>query len=152
MRVEKAMRQFYESAADVYDRITEFRETLKTDINIGYFQPPAKRHMDMSLVIISHGLTIRVFLMRWFKWTVAQFEGLHNLDNEFENHPHPRQASRTIAKLSSLSSPDTATVLLAVLAIGTPLKPPERNHLPSLLQTLRRRAYPPRPSRLQNQN
>ncbi|KAL1316734.1 hypothetical protein HN51_068885 [Arachis hypogaea] len=91
MRVEKAMRQLYgrffyrfpngESAADVYDRITGFRETLRADINIGRFQPPAERHVDMSLVIVSHGLTIRVFLMRWFKWTVAQFEGLHNLNN-----------------------------------------------------------------------
>ncbi|RZC56584.1 hypothetical protein C5167_015449 [Papaver somniferum] len=57
MRVEKAERILYgrffyrfpngESAADVYDRIT-----------------------------VSHGLTLRVFLMRWYKWTVEQFERL----------------------------------------------------------------------------
>lgn len=35
----------------------------------------------MNLVIVSHGLTLRVFLMRWYKWTVEQFEGLYNMPN-----------------------------------------------------------------------
>uniref|UniRef100_A0A803PJU3 RNase H type-1 domain-containing protein n=1 Tax=Cannabis sativa TaxID=3483 RepID=A0A803PJU3_CANSA len=35
----------------------------------------------MNLVIVSHGLTLRVFLMRWYKWTVEQFEGLNNFGN-----------------------------------------------------------------------
>jgi broad specificity phosphatase PhoE len=35
----------------------------------------------MNLVIVSHGLTLRVFLMRWYKWTVEQFEGLWNFGN-----------------------------------------------------------------------
>ena len=40
---------------------------------------------DLNLIIISHGLTSRVFLMKWFKWTVEQFEHLHNLGNcEFQ--------------------------------------------------------------------
>ncbi|XP_054775777.1 phosphoglycerate mutase-like protein AT74H [Prosopis cineraria] len=91
MRKEKAMRMLYgrffyrfpdgESAADVYDRITGFRETLRTDINIGRFQPPREEKIDMNLVIVSHGLTLRVFLMRWYKWTVQQFEGLNNMGN-----------------------------------------------------------------------
>ncbi|XP_027361043.1 phosphoglycerate mutase-like protein AT74H [Abrus precatorius] len=91
MRVEKALRKLYgrffyrfpdgESAADVYDRITGFRETLRTDINIGRYQAPGKRRTEMNLVIVSHGLTLRVFLMRWYKWTVQQFEGLTNLGN-----------------------------------------------------------------------
>ncbi|OAY85221.1 Phosphoglycerate mutase-like protein AT74 [Ananas comosus] len=91
MRVEKETRQRYgrffyrfpngESAADVYDRITGFRETLKADIDIGRFQPPGKRSPNMNIVLVSHGLTLRVFLMRWYKWTVEQFEGLNNFDN-----------------------------------------------------------------------
>ncbi|XP_048320611.2 phosphoglycerate mutase-like protein AT74H [Ziziphus jujuba] len=91
MRVEKALRKIYgrfffrfpngESAADVYDRITGFRETLRADIDIGRFQPPGDRNPDMNLVIVSHGLTLRVFLMRWYKWTVEQFHGLRNLGN-----------------------------------------------------------------------
>lgn len=35
----------------------------------------------MNLVIVSHGLTLRVFLMRWYKWTVEQFENLDNFGN-----------------------------------------------------------------------
>lgn len=91
MKVEKAVRARYgrffyrfpngESAADVYDRITGFRETLRSDIDIGRFQPPGKQTANMNLVLVSHGLTLRVFLMRWYKWTVEQFEGLHNMPN-----------------------------------------------------------------------
>ena len=36
---------------------------------------------DLNLIIISHGLTSRVFLTKWFKWTVKQFEYLNNLEN-----------------------------------------------------------------------
>ncbi|KAJ1416127.1 Phosphoglycerate/bisphosphoglycerate mutase, active site [Sesbania bispinosa] len=91
MQMDKALRKLYgrffyrfpngESAADVYDRITGFRETLRTDINIGRYQPPGEKKTDMNLVIVSHGLTLRVFLMRWYKWTVQQFEGLNNMGN-----------------------------------------------------------------------
>ncbi|XP_059661829.1 phosphoglycerate mutase-like protein AT74H [Cornus florida] len=91
MKIEKAIRHVYgrffyrfpngESAADVYDRITGFRETLRADIDIGRFQPPGEQSPDMNLVIVSHGLTLRVFLMRWYKWTVEQFHGLTNMGN-----------------------------------------------------------------------
>ncbi|GMJ06255.1 hypothetical protein HRI_004294700 [Hibiscus trionum] len=91
MRADKALRLRYgrffyrfpngESAADVYDRITGFRETLKADIDIGRFQPPGERSPNMNLIIVSHGLALRVFLMRWYKWTVEQFEGLNNMGN-----------------------------------------------------------------------
>ncbi|KAK8947668.1 hypothetical protein KSP40_PGU016328 [Platanthera guangdongensis] len=43
-----------ESAADVYDRITGFRETLKSDIDVGRFQPPGQQSPNMNLVIVSH--------------------------------------------------------------------------------------------------
>ncbi|KAG9158734.1 hypothetical protein Leryth_013638 [Lithospermum erythrorhizon] len=66
---------------DVYDRITGFRETLRTDIDIGRFQPPGEQSPNVNLVLVSHGLTLRVFLMRWYKWTVEQFEGLYNMGN-----------------------------------------------------------------------
>lgn len=36
---------------------------------------------DLNLIILSHGLTSRVFLMKWFKWTVEQFELLNNFGN-----------------------------------------------------------------------
>ncbi|CAN6202837.1 unnamed protein product [Urochloa humidicola] len=92
MRVEKELRLRYgrffyrfpngESAADVYDRITGFRETLRADIDLGRFEPnSASPSSNMNVVLVSHGLTLRVFLMRWYKWTVRQFEGLNNLAN-----------------------------------------------------------------------
>lgn len=61
--------------------LTGFRETLRADIDIGRFQPPDEQTPNMNLVIVSHGLTLRVFLMRWYKWTVEQFEGLTNVGN-----------------------------------------------------------------------
>lgn len=36
---------------------------------------------DLNLIIVSHGLTSRVFFMKWFKWTVEQFEQLNNFGN-----------------------------------------------------------------------
>lgn len=36
---------------------------------------------DLNLVIVSHGLTSRIFLMKWFKWTVEQFERFNNFGN-----------------------------------------------------------------------
>lgn len=36
---------------------------------------------EVNIVIVSHGLTIRFFLMKWFKWTVEQFETLKNPKN-----------------------------------------------------------------------
>lgn len=63
------------------ENATGFRETLRADIDHGRFQPPGHRSQNMNIVIVSHGLTLRVFLMRWYKWTVEQFEGLNNLGN-----------------------------------------------------------------------
>lgn len=60
---------------------TGFRETLKADIDIGRFQPPGERSPNINIVIVSHGLALRVFLMRWYKWTVKQYEALHNFEN-----------------------------------------------------------------------
>ncbi|GLT95005.1 hypothetical protein SLE2022_127120 [Rubroshorea leprosula] len=68
-----------ESAADVFDRVSSFLESLWRDIDFNRLHSdPAE---DLNLIIISHGLTSRVFLMKWFKWTVEQFERLNNLGN-----------------------------------------------------------------------
>ena len=58
-----------------------FRETLRADIDVGRFQRPSTAACNMNLVLVSHGLTLRVFLMRWYKWTVEQFEKLYNFSN-----------------------------------------------------------------------
>ncbi|GJP38143.1 hypothetical protein CLOM_g22581 [Closterium sp. NIES-68] len=43
--------------------------------------PPPPRRKALNIVMVTHGLTTRVFLMRWFRWTVQQFEGLLNPGN-----------------------------------------------------------------------
>ncbi|XVF06160.1 hypothetical protein REPUB_Repub06bG0023600 [Reevesia pubescens] len=81
---EKFGRFFYrfpegESAADVFDRVSSFLESLWRDIDLNRLQ--SNPTQDLNLIIISHGLASRVFLMKWFKWTVEQFENLNNLGN-----------------------------------------------------------------------
>jgi len=43
----------------VYDRITVFTDHLIRDINAGRFAN------STSLVLVTHGLALRIFLMRW---------------------------------------------------------------------------------------
>lgn len=62
-----------ESGADVYDRVTTFLDTLHRDFE--------KHNFPDNVLIVSHGMTIRLFLMRWFHWSVEEFESLHNPKN-----------------------------------------------------------------------
>jgi len=62
-----------ESGADVYDRVSTFLETLHRDFN--------KKEYPQNTLIVTHGLTMRLFLMRWFHWTVEEFENLRNPRN-----------------------------------------------------------------------
>lgn len=75
---EKYGRFFYrmpdgESGADVYDRVSTFLETLHRD-----FKNP---EYPSATIIVSHGIAIRVFLMRWFHWSVEKYETVRNLRN-----------------------------------------------------------------------
>lgn len=45
------------------------------DINAGRF------NSDVSLVLLTHGLALRIFLMRWFRWTVDEFLDVFNPPN-----------------------------------------------------------------------
>jgi broad specificity phosphatase PhoE len=62
-----------ESAADVYDRVSDFLHTLFRDF--------AKEDYAQNAVMVTHGMTIRLFLMRWFHYSVAEFEQLCNPPN-----------------------------------------------------------------------
>lgn len=62
-----------ESGADVYDRVSTFLETLHRDFR--------KDQYPRNCLIVTHGLTLRLFLMRWFHWSVEKFESLHNPKN-----------------------------------------------------------------------
>ncbi|MGE0568658.1 MAG: histidine phosphatase family protein [Bacteroidia bacterium] len=62
-----------ESAADVYDRVSDFFGTLHRDFE--------KDNYPDNVVIVAHGMSIRLFLMKWFHWTVEEFELLANPRN-----------------------------------------------------------------------
>ncbi len=62
-----------ESGADVYDRVSTFLDTLHRDFE--------KSDFPENVLIVTHGLTLRLFLMRWFHWSVEEFENLRNPKN-----------------------------------------------------------------------
>lgn len=63
-----------ESGADVYDRLTIFEDHLTRDMMNGRFS-------GTTLILVTHGLTLRIFLMRWFHWTVDEFLQVYNPSN-----------------------------------------------------------------------
>jgi len=62
-----------ESGADVFDRVSTFLETMFRDFR--------KSDYPQNTLIVTHGLTLRLFLMRWFHWTIEEFENLLNPQN-----------------------------------------------------------------------
>ena len=62
-----------ESGADVFDRVSTFLETLYRDFN--------KPDYPQNTLIVTHGMTLRMFLMRWFHWTVEEFGQVYNPHN-----------------------------------------------------------------------
>lgn len=62
-----------ESCADVYDRISGMLDSVHRDFE--------KQNFPKNCVFVGHGMTMRVMLMRWFHWTVEEFELLKNPHN-----------------------------------------------------------------------
>jgi broad specificity phosphatase PhoE len=62
-----------ESCADVFDRISSFLNTLFRDFE--------KENFPENVVIVNHGTSMRLFLMRWFHYTVEEFELIKNPKN-----------------------------------------------------------------------
>jgi broad specificity phosphatase PhoE len=71
-----------ESGADVDDRVASFLGDLE-------LRTEAERAHPRSVLIVSHGLTIRLLCRRLFSWSIELFESLSNPD-----HCEPRVASR----------------------------------------------------------
>lgn len=59
-----------ESCADVFDRVSDFMGTLFRDFE--------KKEFPRNVVIVTHGMTMRLFLMRWFHSSVEEFESWGN--------------------------------------------------------------------------
>eukprot|EP00894_Picocystis_sp_ML_P000085 jgi/Pico_ML_1/50602/g1784.t1 len=66
-----------ESGADVYDRVSTFLETLHRDFEKPGFGPSLYNNIGL----VSHGIFMRLFLMRWYRWSVDEFEALENFKN-----------------------------------------------------------------------
>ena len=62
-----------ESAADAYDRVSGFNESL--------WRQFGEREFPSVLVLVTHGLMTRVFLMKWYHWSVEYFEDLRNVNH-----------------------------------------------------------------------
>ncbi|KAK7525737.1 phosphoglycerate mutase family protein [Phyllosticta citriasiana] len=62
-----------ESAADAYDRISGFNESLWRQFGEDDF--------PSVCVLVTHGLMTRVFLMKWYHWSVEYFEDLRNINH-----------------------------------------------------------------------
>lgn len=61
-----------ESPADCFDRVSTFLETMTRQV---------QRKGSERVVIVSHGLTIRCFVMRFLHLSVEEFESLANPQN-----------------------------------------------------------------------
>jgi len=62
-----------ESAADAYDRVAGFNETL--------YRQFADDDFPSVLVLVTHGLMTRIFLMKWYHYSVEYFEDLRNVNH-----------------------------------------------------------------------
>ncbi|KAF4125808.1 Broad specificity phosphatase PhoE [Geosmithia morbida] len=62
-----------ESAADAYDRVSGFNESLWRQFGEDDFASVC--------VLVTHGLMSRVFLMKWYHFTVEYFEDLRNVNH-----------------------------------------------------------------------
>ncbi|KAF2238340.1 phosphoglycerate mutase-like protein [Viridothelium virens] len=62
-----------ESAADAYDRVSGFNESL--------WRSFGEQDFPSVCVLVTHGLMTRVFLMKWYHWSVEYFEDLRNINH-----------------------------------------------------------------------
>lgn len=62
-----------EAGSDVLIRVDSFLSSIFRHWRSGKSQE--------NMIVVSHGITIRLFLMLFFKWTVAEFHLLWNLEN-----------------------------------------------------------------------
>lgn len=62
-----------ESAADAYDRISGFNESLWRQFGEDEF--------PSVCILVTHGLMTRVFLMKWYHFSVEYFEDLRNINH-----------------------------------------------------------------------
>lgn len=57
-----------EAGLDVYNRATSFIATLFRD----WTRNDPEVQKEMTVIVVTHGLTLRLFLMRWYQYTVRE--------------------------------------------------------------------------------
>mmetsp|Transcript_14641 Transcript_14641/g.17035 ORF Transcript_14641/g.17035 Transcript_14641/m.17035 type:complete len:296 (+) Transcript_14641:193-1080(+) len=68
-----------ESGLDVYSRVSSFISTLVRDCQ--QYHKAGYDLDNINVVIVTHGLSLRLFLMRWFQFSVEEFEASENPQN-----------------------------------------------------------------------
>jgi broad specificity phosphatase PhoE len=67
-----------EAGLDVYNRVTSFIGSLFRE---WYSHTNDEEFSNTNVIIVTHGLSLRLFIMRWFHFTVHQFEKSINPSN-----------------------------------------------------------------------
>lgn len=67
-----------EAGLDVFNRVTLFIGTLFREWER---ENSSQKLADTNIIIVTHGLTLRLFLMRWFHYSVTEFEKTDNPRN-----------------------------------------------------------------------
>jgi len=68
-----------EAGLDVYSRVSSFISTLVRDCQ--QYTTAGYDLDNVSVVIVTHGISLRLFLMRWFQFSVEEFERSENPKN-----------------------------------------------------------------------
>lgn len=109
-----------ESGADVFDRASTFLESL--------FREFKSADVAQNYIIVSHGLFMRLFLMRYFRWSVEYFQRVHNFTNatyvvlDFDRRTKKYVLS-TPLKVDPLGSTAARPQPLDYASAGSPLPP-----------------------------
>ena len=79
-------REKAESPADVYDRVSDFwSSVLSQDYALRTHFDPSRQAIkggkDSALLVVTHGMTMRLLLMRYFDWSHNTFETVFNPSN-----------------------------------------------------------------------
>lgn len=69
-----------EAGLDVYNRATSFLATMTRDLN-QYREMNDFPMDDFNVLIVTHGLCLRLIIMRYFQLTVEEFEESYNAEN-----------------------------------------------------------------------
>lgn len=125
-----------ESAADAYDRISGFNESM--------WRLFGEEDFPSVCVLVTHGLMTRVFLMKWYHWSVEYFEDLRNVNHcEFivmKQSPSNgkyilqnelRTWSEFKRRASALASQNGSTTSMSTTAKGPP-PPPQPYSSPTI--------------------